>query len=46
MRLIAPVTGVPVEADGELAKRLLAAGFAEAKKAPAKRATRKKTTKE
>lgn len=49
MRLIAPSSGVPVEADGELAKRLLAAGFVEAetpKKAPAKRATRKKTTKE
>ena len=49
MRLIAPSSGVPVEADGEVAERLLAAGFVKAeapKKAPAKRATKKKTTKE
>ena len=47
MRLIAPSSGVPVEADGEVAKRLLAVGFVEAeapKKAPANRA--KKTKKE
>lgn len=47
MRLIAPSSGVPVEADGEVAERLLAAGFVEAeapKKAPANRA--KKTKKE
>jgi len=45
MKLIAPSSGVPVEAGGEVAERLLAAGFVKAepaRKAPAKRA--RKTT--
>ena len=49
MKLIAPSSGVPVEVGGEVAERLLAAGFVKAepaRKAPAKRATKKKTTKE
>lgn len=37
MRLVNPITGLPVEAQGEVAERLKAKGFKPAPKAPAKR---------
>lgn len=49
MKLIAPSSGVTVEAGGEVAERLLAAGFVKAepaRKAPAKRSKTTKTDKE